>query len=82
MVEFSLMIDGIIPEDLSILVEMAVTDAVFPNGKTSIRLSASDFDQDQCARLMVYKAPSVGIARICHRIFVYPDDQPAANGSN
>jgi hypothetical protein len=72
--EFMLMIDGVIPADLSIWLEFYVTDAVFADGSTRYHLTAADFDENGVARILVYKAPGSGVA-ICHWIRPYGDDE-------
>jgi hypothetical protein len=77
-VEFSFIIDGIIPPDLSLRVELFVPDAIFANGSTTWLLDADDFDENGEARLLAYKAPGTGVAKICHRVFSFADDDPDA----
>jgi hypothetical protein len=64
-------IDGKIPADLSIWIEMYVTDAVFANGDTWWNLTAADFNENGEASLEYYKAPGKGTPYICHWIRPY-----------
>ena len=75
-VEFSLTIDGRIPPDLALRIELFVPDAVFADGSTSYELTAADFDENGVARIIAYKAPGKGVAKVCHRIFSYANDNP------
>lgn len=75
-VEFSLTIDGHIPSDLALRIELFVPDAVFADGGTTYELTAADFDENGIARIIAYKAPGKGVAKVCHRIFSYADDNP------
>lgn len=77
-VEFAFVIDGVIPPDLSVWIELFIPDAVFADGTTRYRLTAADFDENGVARLLAYKAPGTGVAKICHRIVAYSDDDPDA----
>jgi hypothetical protein len=76
-VEVRYVIDGPIPPDLSIWLQMDVTDAVFANGDTSHELTAADFDASGEARLLIYKAPGTNIPFVCHWIRPYFKDLPA-----
>jgi hypothetical protein len=81
-VEFSIGIDGPVPADLSIWVDFQVADAVFEDGSTRWHLTAADFDENGIARILVYKAPGEGIAKICHWIRpTYDEETEAGNGS-
>jgi hypothetical protein len=78
-VEVSYIIDGPIPDDLSIWVRLYVTDAVFANGLTWLRLTAADFDENGVARFNVYKAPGTGTPYVCHWILPYADFEDVLN---
>jgi hypothetical protein len=73
-IQMGIAIDGPIPADLSIWLEMYVTDAVFANGDTFHHLTAADFDEFGIARITIYKAPGGNIAAICHWIRPYAED--------
>jgi hypothetical protein len=72
-VEVSYIIEGPIPDDLSIWVRLYVTDAVFANGLTWLQLTAADFDENGVARFNVFKAPGTGTPYVCHWILPYAD---------
>ncbi len=72
-VQLSYIIDGPIPDDLSIWIRLYVTDAVFANGLTWLQLTAADFDENGVATFNVYKAPGEGTAYVCHWILPYAD---------
>ncbi len=67
-VEVRYLLNGPIPPDLSILLDLMVTDAVFADGATSHELTAADFDANGEARLLIYKAPGSMIPYVCHWI--------------
>jgi len=71
-------IDGEIPPDLSIWIQMQVPDAVFANGDVWLRLTAADFDDNGQAYLEIYKAPGDNIPYVCHwlRPFSGGPDEP------
>jgi hypothetical protein len=74
-VEVGFVIDGPIPPDLSLWIELYVADAVFANGATRYELTAGDFDKNGIARLRIYKAPGDGVAAVCHWIRPFEDDE-------
>jgi hypothetical protein len=67
-VEVRYLLNGPIPPDLSILIDLMVTDAVFADGATSHELTAADFDANGEAQLLIYKAPGSMIPYVCHWI--------------
>lgn len=73
-VEVRYVIDGPIPADLSIWLQMYVTDAVFADGSTWHELTAADFNANGEARLLIYKAPGKGIPYVCHWIRPFHKD--------
>jgi hypothetical protein len=72
-------IEGKIPADLSIWIQMYVTDAVFANGDTWLHLTAADFDENGEATIVFYKAPGSGTPFICHWIRPYMEQEPTNN---
>ena len=69
-------LDGKIPADLSIWIQLYVPDAVFANGDTWLHLTASDFDKNGRTQFKVYKAPGKGIPYVCHWIRPYGEGPP------
>lgn len=76
-IEVIYLIDGHVPDDISVWIEFYVTDAVFLDGSTRYHLTADDFDENGFARVVMYKAPGEGVAYVCHWIRPYDDDSPA-----
>ena len=70
-VEIRYVIDGPIPADLSIWLEMYVDSALFANGTARQELTASDFDANGEARVIFIMPPNVGTPRICHYVLPY-----------
>jgi hypothetical protein len=66
-------INGVIPPDLAIWIQLYVPDAVFANGSAWLLLTAADFDENGRAQFAVYKAPGTGIPYVCHWIRPYGD---------
>jgi hypothetical protein len=64
-------INGVIPPDLAIWIQLYVPDAVFANGSAWLLLTAEDFDEYGRAEFDVYKAPGKGIPYVCHWIRPY-----------
>ena len=79
-VEVRYVFNGVIPENLSVWLQLYVTDAVFANGDTWYQLTARDFDENGEARLLIYKAPGHGVAYVCHWFRPFHDD-PADAGT-
>lgn len=84
-VEISYLIEGEIPEDFSMWIDFAVTDAVFADGSTRYLLTKADFDESGIARIKIYKAPGTGPAFVCHwnRLFEKesaPDSEAETEG--
>lgn len=73
-VEVRYVLDGPIPADLSIWIQLKVTDALFANGSALYELTAADFNANGEARLLIYKAPGNGIPYVCHWIRPYMKD--------
>jgi hypothetical protein len=74
-------INGVIPPDLAIWIQLYVPDAVFANGSAWLLLTAADFDENGRAQFDVYKAPGKGIPYVCHWIRPYgegPGEDTAA----
>jgi hypothetical protein len=70
-------IDGKVPPDLSIWIQMYVTDAIFANGDSWYELTAADFNENGEASLEILKAPGLGTPYVCHWINPFmesPDD--------
>ena len=61
-------IDGKVPADLSIWIQMYVTDAIFANGDSWYELTAADFNENGEASLEILKAPGLGTPYVCHWI--------------
>lgn len=76
-VEISYIIEGRIPEDFSMWIDFAVTDAVFADGSTRYLLTAADFDESGIARIKIYKAPGTGVAFVCHWNRLFENDKDA-----
>ena len=72
----SYVIDGKIPPDLSIWIQLYVPDAVFANGDTWLHLTAKDFDENGRTQFKVFKAPGTGIPYVCHWIRPYGEGPP------
>jgi hypothetical protein len=68
-------IDGKIPDDLSIWIEMYVTDTVFANGDSWYELTAADFDENGEAVIEFYKSPGSGSPFVCHWIRPFMNDE-------
>ncbi|MCW1887023.1 PA14 domain-containing protein [Luteolibacter flavescens] len=66
-------LDGEIPPDLSIWIEMYVPDAVFANGGSWLQLTADDFDENGAASFEIYKAPGNDTPYVCHWIRPFGD---------
>lgn len=79
-VEVRYVFNGLIPENLSVWLQLYVTDAVFANGDTWYELTARDFDENGEARLLIYKAPGHGVAYVCHWFRPF-HDEPADAGT-
>ena len=77
-VEISYIIEGHIPEDFSMWIDFAVTDAVFADGSTRYLLTAADFDESGVARIKIYKAPGSGPAFVCHWNRLFENDEDSA----
>lgn len=73
-IEVGYFIDGPIPPDLSIWLDMFVADAVFADGSTRYHLTAADFDENGFARILIYKAPGTDVPFVCHWIRPYDED--------
>ena len=74
-------IDGKVPSDLSIWIQLYVTDAVFANGDSWYELTAADFNENGEASLEILKAPGLGTPYVCHWINPFmesPDDETNA----
>lgn len=78
-VEVRYVFNGLIPENLSVWLQLYVTDAVFANGDTWYQLTARDFDENGEARLLIYKAPGHGVASVCHWFRPFHDDPADAD---
>ncbi len=61
--------DGPIPADLSVRLEMFVEGAVFINGDTSMELTAASFNALGETEISFYAVPGANIPRICHNIY-------------
>lgn len=70
-------IDGVIPEDLSIWLMMHIAGVMFENGDSWYELTAADFDENGKAELIFLKSPNSPESYICHAISQY-GDSPAA----
>lgn len=75
-------IDGKIPDDLSIWIQLYVTDAVFANGDTWYELTAADFNENGEASLEIYKAPGFGTPWVCHWINPFMESLDDESKSN
>jgi PA14 domain/Bacterial TSP3 repeat len=73
-VEVRYVIDGPVPADLSVWLQLYVTDAVFENGNAWYELTAADFDAKGEATILIYKAPGNGNPIVCHWIRPYFKD--------
>lgn len=74
-------IDGHIPADLSIWLEMYVTDTVFGNGDSWLELTAADFNENGEATIEFHKAPGSNSPFICHWIRPYLDSNDYSENS-
>jgi hypothetical protein len=72
-------INGVIPPDLAIWIQLYVPDAVFANGSAWLLLTAADFDENGRAEFDVYKAPGKGIPYVCHWIRPYGEGSGEAS---
>lgn len=79
-IEVRYVIDGGIPKDLSVWLQLFVTDALFANGDSWYRLTAADFDANGEARILIYKAPGTDTPYVCHWIRPFYDREPADGG--
>ncbi|MCF7734675.1 MAG: hypothetical protein K9N23_23530, partial [Akkermansiaceae bacterium] len=70
-------IDGVIPGNLSIWLQLGVTDALFADGDTWHQLTAADFNENGEARILIYKAPGAGTPFVCHWIRPFHQREPA-----
>jgi hypothetical protein len=73
-VQVRYVINGPIPKDLSIWIELMIPDTIFANGSTFHELTAADFNASGEASLLIYKAPGNGIPYVCHWIRPYFKD--------
>ncbi len=80
-VEVRYIINGVIPANLSVWLQLYVTDAVFANGDTWYQLTARDFDENGEARLLIYKAPGLDVAYVCHWIRPFHEDASEAGSA-
>ena len=72
-VRIVMIIDGEIPPDLSLWMQMYVPDAVFANGGSWLHLTAADFDENGRTEIDIYKAPGDGVPYVCHWIRPFSD---------
>ncbi|MEN8695199.1 MAG: PA14 domain-containing protein [Akkermansiaceae bacterium] len=71
LIEVGYVLDGPIPANFSIFLNMWVPDAVFEDGQSTRILTAADFDENGLAKVKMIKAPGDAHNAVCHTVEVF-----------
>ena len=81
LIEVGYVLDGPIPDNFSIFLNMWVPDAVFEDGQSTRILTAADFDENGLAKVKMIKAPGDTHNAVCHTVEAF-DGKRRLNHSN